>query len=547
MPFDGCFVHYLVDEFKTTFTDYKINKIYQPTTLDVVLQLRGKNSDGLVNNIQLLISSRLDAPKIYISKEKYSNPEIPNNFCMLLRKYIERGIIKEIKQYQNDRIIEFHINTYNELQDECTYILLIELMGRNSNIILLNNDYQIIDAVRKLPPSLENERTIVAHAKYLYPTNNKQINPFEAISNINLLDFQGVSKPLFNQLVNLSSEEITNFLNQKLNPVIYQNDKKIDFYAYPLDKDQEPLYKFNTLSEMLEKYYELTLKKISYNTDAYEKIIKKELKKALHKLDNLNNDLTIANQTIEKNDLGILLQANLYKVKKGDTEIIVNNFLNNFEEITIPLNPMLEPSENLKVIFNKIKKAKNAVIEVNKQITILHNEINYLDTLLFQLSIADNSDIEEIKQEMINFGIIKNKNRQKKKNNKPTFMTYVVDGVTIYVGKNNFQNDFLTHKLGSSNDFWFHAKDIPGSHVIVKLEKNDPNFVLTENIIRTAANIAAYFSKAKDSSSVAVDYTRIKHLKKVPGTKGSFVTLSNQKTIYIDPDFNLFNKYLKNL
>ena len=182
------------------------------------------------------------------------------------------------------------------------------------------------------------------------------------------------------------------------------------------------------------------------------------------------------------------------------------------------------------------KETLNKAIEIKK-------EIEYLNTILFQLSIADNKDLEEIKLELSLNGYLKSNQKYKKKQQKIEFITYKVDDILIYVGKNNTQNDYLTHKIASSNDYWFHTKNLPGSHVIVKIPENDPNFIMSEKLIRAAANIAAYYSTGKTSSSVPVDYTKVRYLKKVPGMKGSFVTLQNQKTIYIDPDINL----IKNL
>ncbi len=538
MPLDGCFIHYLVNELNEELHNGKLNKVYQPNNLDLVFQIRCADK----MNKNLLISSQLDSPKVYLTEEKYINPNTPNNFCMVLRKYIERGIIKTITQYQNDRIIQIEINTFNELDDEKTYYLIIELMGRNSNIILIDSNFTIIDAIRKLPPSTSNLRTIIPHATYTYPVANELINPFTMTSFLDLNLLQGVSKPLMEQLQELDSDQVKAFLNQPLKPVIYKNGNKLDFYAYQLSTLDEVIFEADTISKMLESYY--TNYKIVTNNKAglYEKVLKKELKKANHKLANLTQNLDSAKQNLQNTDIGILLQANLYKVKKGDTTVEVNNFLNNNEVITIELDPMLDPSTNLKQIFTKIKKAKTAIIELDKQIKIINNEIEYLSTLLFQVSISNATDLEEITLELIANGMIKNKKNMKKKNQIPTFLTYKIDDVIIYVGKNNYQNDYLTHKLAKATDYWFHVKDLPGSHVIVRLPSND--FKLTELIIRTTAMIAAYYSKAKDSSSVPVDYTQVKYLKKVPGTKGSFVTLSNQKTIYIDPEKKVIDQYL---
>lgn len=545
MPIDGCFIHYLTNEFNKEILNFKINKIYQPAPLEIVLNLRGKNETGLILNKQLLISSKLDAPRIHLLNKKISNPEVPNNFCMLLRKYIERGIINKIIQHENDRLIELHITAFNELDDENTFILIFEIMGRNSNIILLNNEFFIIDALRKLPPSNENSRTIIPHAKYLYPESNKKINPFiDEIPPI-LDNIQGVSKPLLHTLNELDSSSIKDFLNQEITPIIYKTEKKLDFYAYPISSDYEVISRHSTLSNMLEEYYTESLKTVNFNAVEIEKTISKELKKAITKLNNLTLDLENANKNLKYSNIGILLQSNLYKVKKGDESVIVNDYFNDNQPIEIKLNPLLDPSSNLKVIFNKSKKAQKALIEVKKQIDKVEKEIEYFNTILFQLSIANNTDLEEIKSELILNGYLKSNQKLKKKQQKLNILSYTIDDVTIYIGKNNTQNDYLTHKLASSNDYWFHTQNIAGSHVIVKVPENNPNYQMTELIIRAAANLAAYYSTAKNSSSVPVDYTKVRFLKKVPGMKGSFVTLSNQKTIYIDPDINLINELLK--
>lgn len=542
MPIDGCFIHYLTNELNNEILNYKINKIHQPAPLEIVLQLRGKNETGLIVNKQLLISSKLDSPRIHLLSKKISNPEVPNNFCMLLRKYIERGIINKIIQHQNDRLIELHINAYNELEDENSYILIFEIMGRNSNIILLNSDFIIIDALRKLPPSFDNLRTIIPHAKYRYPESNKQINPF--IDEIPLLldGVQGVSKQLSNTLNELEINQIKDFLNQPINPVIYRTEKKLDFYAYPLSSEYKIVSIHDSLSIMLENYYNDSLKTVNFNAVEIEKTIQKEAKKAALKYSNLVEDLEKAYKNIKYSDIGILLQSNLYKVKKGDKSVTVNNYLGNNEEIQIELNPLLDPSSNLKAIFNKAKKASKAIIEIQKQIDKVLNEIHYLNTILFQLSIANNNDLEQIKQELVLNGYIKSNLKTKKKTQKIDLLSYNIEDVIIYVGKNNTQNDYLTHKLATSNDYWFHVQKLSGSHVIVKVPENNPNYEMSELVIRTAANLAAYYSTGKTSSSVPVDYTKVRFLKKVPGMKGSFVTMVNQKTIYIDPDIELINK-----
>lgn len=532
MPIDGCFIHYLTNEINQEIKNYKINKIYQTSNLDVLLQLRGKNDNGLIVNKQLFLSSSLDTPKFYLTKKKFQNPEIPSSFCMLLRKYIDRGIITNVSQVDNDRIIEIHILATNELDDEQQFVLLIELMGRNSNIVLKNNDGYIIDAIRKIPPTHEFLRTIIPKAKYVYPEATKTVNPFnlDDSEEPNVNSFQGVSKLLCDVLKEKSPKEIKDFLNQKLDPVIYFNGKKKDCYVFNLSDENSAHYP--TICEMLDEYYSEGAKETNSSTNYLSKVIKKELSKNTHKLANLNDDLEKARENLIYNDYGILLQTNFYLLKKGQSEITVENFLTDNSMITIKLNPLKDPRANLALIFNKARKAKTSLSETAKQKEICEKEILYLETLLFQISIANNDEIENIKDEITKLGYIKSQSKFKNKNKKISFDKMIVDDHEILIGKCNTQNEALTHTIGLPNDYWFHAKDIPGSHVIVRCKKDE---VLSEAVIRAASNAAAYFSKAKSSSSVPVDYTRVRYIKKIPGQKGYHVTYTNQKTIYIDP------------
>lgn len=532
MPMDGCFIHYLVNELNESLENSRINKITSPNPSDIILQLRCKKNDEFVNK-QLLLSSRLDAPAVYLTDEKYINPPTPSNFCMVLRKYLERGIIKDIHQYQNDRIIIIDIETYNELEDLIKLSLIIELMGRSSNIILIKEDYTIIDAIRKLPPSQENLRTILPKAIYHFKENDKKINPFTDTF-FNLDGLQGISKILYNHLLELPINDVKGFLNQPLRPIIYQNKDKLDFYSYPIN-DDVIIKETHNLSNLIEEFYKLNKKNDSSSKIELEKIIKKELKKCYHKQDNLELDLDKANNNLIYNEYGILLQASLYQIKKGDKEFKTTNFLHNNEDIIIPLDPLLEPNNNLKHFFNLGKKAKKTLLEAKKQQEINNEDINYYENILFQLSQSTNEEVEEIKKELINIGIIQNKKGIKNNKQKLKINKIIIDDIIIYYGKNNLQNEEITHKLSSSNDYWFHVKDLPSSHVLVKVPNNDKDYILPEKVIRAAANLAAKGSKAFNSSSVPVDYTKIKYLKKIPGNKGYHVIYSNQKTIYIDP------------
>ncbi|MBS5852499.1 MAG: NFACT family protein [Bacilli bacterium] len=534
MPYDGILIHFLISELSEKLVGGKINKIIEPSSLDLCLQIRSKNqTDNKIKNYQLFISSSLDMPRIYLTDRKISSFESPKNFCMVLRKYLERGIITKIEQIDNDRIIVFHISSISELGDNINYRLIVELMGRNSNIILINSQNIIIDAIRKLPPSEDSKRLILPKATYSYPPSNTTINPF-LIDESNQYDIdmlQGVSK-LAKDAIKNSHQSLKNYLQHPLNYAIYQIDKKYDFYILPLFNYQIIKDGFDSINMMLDVYYKDYRTIYNDKAKALKKIIKNKIIHLQNKIDHLQNDLEVANENLKYNEIGILLQANLYKVQKGMDKIIVDDFFHH-QPLEIQLDPMLDPSNNLKKLFAKSKKAKNALSMIDLQLKITSNEIKYLDEISNQIDFANNIDLEEIKMELIKNKYLKDKKESKPKNKKINITKYILNNNEILVGKNNIQNEYITHKLAKSYDWWFHVKDAPGSHVIFKVPT--PSYILTEQDIRFCANLAASFSKFSHSSSVPVDYVLVKYLKKIPGMKGSNVTFNNNKTIYIDP------------
>lgn len=544
MSMDGIFVHYLTYEFNNTILKAKINKIYQPNPLEILLQLRTSNQ-----TFQLLISASLDSSRIYLTKQAFENPQVPGNFCMILRKYIERGIITSISQYQNDRLIIFTINTYNEMGDNADYRLIVEIMGRNSNVILINEDNKIIDSIRRVPPTENNNRYIIPKATYVFPIQNDLLNPFEVDVSYPIANYQGIAKVIQNEIMNYYDGDVKKFLENKIVPNIYTKENKQDFYCFLLSSfNSDSILTFKTLSEMLDYFYNVCKQTINYTNMDLIKQVKRLITHQNTKLANLIDDLSKAEENLKYKDLGILLQANLYMAKKGMTSINVIDFIHNGEEITIDLNPMLDASKNLKQIFNKGKKASNALIEVTNQINKTKEEIRYLNDILSMLEFATASELDEIKLDLItNSEQYKNKAKKlsSKKNNKISIQHFNYEDVTIYVGKNNIQNDYLTNKLARNNDYWFHVKDGSGAHVVVSVPNNNPSFTLSEQVIRLAASIAGYYSKYSKSSTVPIDYTKVQYIKKIPGTKGYHVTYTNQKTIYIDPDYELIKQYLR--
>ncbi|MBQ8293514.1 MAG: NFACT family protein [Bacilli bacterium] len=535
MPIDGVFVHYLTCELNETLKGGRINKIYQPHPLDLIFQVRNNNT-----NYQLLLSSNLNAPRINITGRKYDNPDKPYTFCTNLRKYLERGFIESITQISNDRVVKITINSFNELGDEVTLYLFLELMGRNANIILTDKNLKIIEAIRHFLPDTinSNNRIILPKVTYEIPLRTKNTNIFSDLSDQELLnnafDLEGCSKLFLDEVNYLSS--IKSIINRPLQPVFYPKNPK-NFYVFPLKHLEDDYQIFPTLSLLLDFVYKEENKKAGVEYHNLSTFVKREINKLNSKLKNLNKDRDKALPHLEDKTLGLLIQANLWQIKKGDTSFTTTNFYQNNEEITINLDPLLDPSTNMKRYFTLAKKAENTLKHYKIQTDITLKELQYLDGIKEAIEYADRLTLLEIKQELVNNGYLKENKKQTKKL-KISYTHYIIDDAEMWIGKNNLQNDYLTNHLAKPNDYWFHVKDAPGSHVILRCSE------LNEKLIRLASLAASLYSKYRKSSSVAVDYTMRKYIKKIPGLKGCEVTYTNQKTIYIDPDEELFQSML---
>ena len=389
MPLDGTFLHFLTEELNKELANFKINKIYQPSFNEIIIQARGKNETGLIISKNLYMSCNLDKPKIYVTNKKFTNPDTPLNFTMLLRKYIDRGLIKSFTQRNNDRILEITIEAPNELGDSNSFILVFEIMGRNSNIILVNENYQIIDAIRKFVPSDTNSRTIIPKAKYEFPEQTALLNPF-LIDNFEPSDYhslEGCSKILQNELKEHRITNIKEFLNKQLIPTLYSYETKIDFYFYDFDlPNVKAKTYFSSLSELLENSYVSNEVITNYQVTNLAKHLKRILTNKKQKIGNLEQDLANANENIKYNHLGILLQSNLYLAKYGMKEIVVSDFTNDYQDVLVQLDPLLSPSDNLSKIFKKGKKAQTAILKVSEQLEITKDEINYLEEIIEQLN-----------------------------------------------------------------------------------------------------------------------------------------------------------------
>lgn len=545
MSFDGNILRKVTKELNETLLTGRINKIYQLSKYDLLFVINSKSIKH-----QLLISSSPSYSRIHLSEMTYEKPDTPPTFCMFLRKHLEGGIIEKISQVSNDRIIIFNVRKRNELGDMTIKKLIFEVMGRHSNLIITDESFKILEAIKKVMPFDGKERTIFPGAVYEIPSTHK-MDPYDQIKrdeflsnpeNINevsfLNNFIGFSPLIAREIIyrfNNSKTPIKEIFNDILNESHPQivSEKKDYFYYTSLSHLNGNVKKFDSVNKLLDRYYyeRDSIDIIKQKSKDIVKFIKNHINKAKTKIEKLNKDLINTSKRDILKIKGELIQANLYNMSKGDNVLVCLNYYTN-EEVRIDLDVKKTPVQNSAKYFKKYKKLKTSIPHINHQIKEAKNEMKYFEQLLHQIDNASLKDIEEIKDELIEKKYLKQKLKKVKRKKKPNFETYYnEDNVEILVGKNNLQNAYITHKLAKHNEVWFHVKGAPGSHVIVR-----KTFPLTERTIRTASQLAAHFSKLRLSSSVPVDYVEVRYIKKVPGKMNSFVTYKNNKTIYIDPN-----------
>jgi len=546
MSFDGIFLSRLIKEFNILKTG-RISKVIESGDTDFILTIRANRQ-----NYNLMMSFSSDFSRIHLTNIEYNAPANPKSFTMFLRKHIEGYFVEDINIYHSDRIVYFTLTGYNEMQDFKRKYLICEVMGRYSNMILADQDFKIIEAIKHDGVG-EYNRTILPNAIYEFPETNK-LNPLNYTCDelINIAEerrlsnpkeymnaFNGVSLnlsyPIFN--VEMHSKAFYEYLHIDNKPCTFINFKgKLDFYYHPFNN--EVIDSYNTLSELLDEfYYKADIQaKVKLKTNDLLTFINRQINKNKKKIEKLHQDKEDANRLDEYRIYGeLLLSAPNLKEKKK--EIKVFNYYDN-ENIIVPLDIKYSIIENSNRYFKKYQKSKTSLLHIDEQIKIAENEIEYFDVLKYQLEAANINEAMEIQEELIEGKYIFKKDNKPRKKQKPKLLTYSLDnGTLISVGKNNIQNEYLTHKLAKGNEMWFHIKDGAGSHVVIHNEGE-----LTEEEIRTAANLAAYYSTMSESSSVAVDYTKIRNIKKIPGKRNCFVTYTHQKTIYIDQDKDYINE-----
>lgn len=576
MSFDGFSMHPLVMELNDTLTGGRIDKITQPNKHTILLSIRQPGKSHLLH-----ISIHPQNPAAYLLQKNLENPPEPPVFCMVLRKQIETGRIAAIRQYGLDRIVLIDIDTLAAGGKIVTKTLVLEFMGKYSNIILLQDEHVIIDALRKIGENSSRIRTVLPGQPYQLPPKQNKLNLLEEDINVILSELQKqtestVSKALLavclgfgpvsaketacraripanEQVKNLTQNHIA-ALKKAMEEIRIscetpdgkavilcdKNKKVLAMAAFPLHYLPDSIQlSFATLSDLLEQADNLLGSYTLPDKERFRKLVKNELHRARIKLEKLQQEQQDAENANDFKICGDNLMTYQYQFKDhADSYITVNNIYSETgAAIEIALDRKFTLVQNMQAYYKKYDKLKRAQSLLKEQISKNKAEIAYLESIETSLEASSHlAEINEIHNELVTGGYLK-ETCKKKNNDKPArpFHFHAPDGTEILVGKNNFQNDRLTFKTANSRDLWLHAKDIPGSHVILRTEGASPS----HETLLLAAQLAGHFSQAKDSSKIPVDYTQVRYVKKPTGAKPGFVIFTNQKTLYITPEENL--------
>lgn len=568
MPMDGVFLNTLIKELTPKITNGKIRKINQIDKYDIIFSIRCNGE-----NLNLLISSNPKYSTINFTNKKYDPPKSTFMFNTILKKYLMNGTIKGITQIENDRILKLIIDNRDELGDMKNFELIIELMGKHSNISLIDpSDNKVLDSIKHLSSSNNSYRTLLPNSIYKFPPKDElKLNPFnfefqDFKKVLNLIEinesmyskiFQGVSTQLSKFIFNLVNDKSLDekfsqlknlFENINPSPIIYKfKGNYKDFYCFNINSYDEKI-EVKDLNTLLDEF--ITNKNISDGLNSkienIRKVINPIIQKSNKKIEIYKNVIKESENKDQFKLYGDLISSNIYMLKGGEKSLTVQNYFSeNLEEITIELNPKLNASQNIEHYYKKFKKLKKSETINEQNISECLRETEYLNSVLTNLNKIENeSDVNEIREELIKSGYLKNiKGKTKNEIIKSKPYQYVTsNGISIFVGKNNIQNESLTFKIAKKDFTWFHVKNIPGSHVI--LAHTNPN----DKLIEIAGKLAAFYSKASSSSNVPVDYTKIKNVKKMPHAKPGMVTYTSQNTIYTTPPLSIeeLNLTIKN-
>lgn len=583
MALDGIVLATLVEELKSTLVGGRIDKLYQIEKDELLLSVRNNS-----NAYKLLLTANSSYPRLHLSTLSKNNEAQPPMFCMMLRKHLGGGKVLDIIQPDMERIVELHIEATNELGDKERKRLIIEIMGRHSNIILTKADGTILDSIKHISLDKSSVREVLPNRTYVRPPSQNKRSPLHesATDFINTLSekelpifkalymsYNGLSPAVSHSIclaADVCDDTLANTLTEaslhklydvfhslmlklhshEVTPLIYLDEQELpmDFYTLPLRiyahyKQQA----FDTISEMLEYYYfeKSTRFNVSQKTADIKKLVHNFLERNVRKKQIQEKALEeAANKDLYK-IYGELLTAYAHSIPEGSESFTTMNYYEEpYEDITIPLNPRKSPIQNAQGYFKLYNKAKRTEIAAKEQLAIIEEDITYLQSVLLSLDFLETKeDIAELREELVAMGYLKKrKGNMKRKQNKkvlPFLQFKSSSGQLIYVGKNNYQNDELTMKFAKANDMWLHIKAGPGSHVIIRAEGQED---FSDETLLEAATLAAYYSSGKQSSQVPIDYTLKKFVKKVPGAKPGMVIYTQFKTLYVTPTESFIKK-----
>lgn len=540
MSFDGFFLHYLTEELSDKLLNGRIQKVNQPYERELVLGVRNHRQ-----NFKVLISAHPVFGRIQLTDSNFQNPQVPNTFTMIMRKYLQGAVIESFKQIDNDRIIEIGVSNKNEIGDDIKATLIIEIMGKHSNIILVDrNQNKIIESIKHVGFTQNSYRTILPGSTYIEPPKTGAKNPFtiedeplfEILQTQNLSPknlqklFQGLGRDTANQLAErLTTDKLKafrQFFKQEVSPHLTQNA----FSAVPFSDSGQS---FEQLSELLDYYYLEKAERDRVSQQASDLIhrVQNELDKNRLKLRKQEAELKATENAEDFRQKGELLTTYLSLVPNNKESVTLDNYYTG-EPLTISLDLALSPNQNAQRYFKKYQKLKEAVKHLSGLIEETKQSIHYYESVEYNLSQANLDEIEDIREELVQAGFMKRRATDKRHKRKKPEQYLASDGKTIIlVGRNNLQNEELTFKMAKKGELWFHAKDIPGSHVIIKDNLNPSDEVKTD-----AAELAAYFSKGRYSNLLQVDMIEAKKLHKPSGAKPGFVTYTGQKTLRVTPE-----------
>lgn len=539
MSFDGFFLHHLTNELQEQIEKGRIQKVNQPFDHELVLTIRNNR-----RNYKLLLSAHPVFGRIQTTEANFQNPQNPNTFTMIMRKYLQGAVIETIQQIENDRILEIVVSNKNEIGDHIKATLVVEIMGKHSNIILIDkNEHKIIESIKHVGFSQNSYRTILPGSTYIAPPKTKAINPFD-ISDQTLFELlqtndlspknlqqllQGLGRDTALELSHCLKDNKLNDFRQFFSREYYPSLTEKSFSAVQFSSSHET---FQSLGQLLDYYYQEKAEKDRIAQQASDLIhrVQSELEKNIKKLAKQQDELLATENAEEFRQKGELLTTYLSMVPNNQDVVVLDNYYTN-QTIEISLDRALTPNQNAQRYFKKNQKLKEAVKHLKGIISDTENTITYLESVETSLNHASMEDINDIREELVETGFIKRRAHDKQHKRKKPEQYLASDGKTIImVGRNNLQNDELTFKMARKGELWFHAKDIPGSHVLIRDNLNPSDEVKTD-----AAELAAYYSKARLSNLVQVDMIEAKKLNKPSGTKPGFVTYTGQKTLRVTP------------